>query len=498
MNSSRESFESFASFDTAAYASFDTGRSSDETSETVVMLPIKKFKASQDDDHYENAPLLDETGAMEGKDGNDTKVDSLLYLRWSGRRHCNMFRWQTSKNHSTHDRLRPYSYCCCFRTKKFFIITCLVLFILPLVSFVLFSLVYFSPVHLPAKSLEVPNYATSTVRLLTLNIFMRPPGVKNNANDYKEQRLDYIIEHILPSYDIITFQEAFAFANRRVDKLLVKAYDQGFYHHVASPRHYPWELAGDGGLLILSRFPIVQANRIEFSRGVHADWLSYKGALHALVQLNNNSLLHVYTTHTQASYDNAGSFNLDDTKVRLSQFARVHQFIAETAKDDDYPILLMGDLNVDAAVHNQSIPINVRPHESSLAYKMMMDVLRGKGIDLAELTNGTDSSILYSHPWRLDTLNDAVYKTFGYHPVTFGDYKTLDNGIFIPAETSLTSHNQLLTVQSIDRLLWADRKEKHSMKLTNITVEPFFVENKTFSFTQISDHYGLSAQLQLL
>jgi hypothetical protein len=101
---------------------------------------------------------------------------------------------------------------------------------------------------------------------------MRPPGVKNNADDYKEQRLDYIIEHILPSYDIITFQEAFAFANRRVDKLLVKAYDQGFYHHVASPRHYPWELAGDGGLLILSRFPIVQANRIEFSRGVHADW----------------------------------------------------------------------------------------------------------------------------------------------------------------------------------------------------------------------------------
>ncbi|CEJ00587.1 hypothetical protein RMCBS344292_14639 [Rhizopus microsporus] len=297
---------------------------------------------------------------------------------------------------------------------------------------------------------------------------MRPPGVKNNANDYKEQRLGYIIKHILPSYDIITFQEAFAFANRRVDKLLVKAYDQGFYHHVASPRHYPWELAGDGGLLILSRFPIVQANIIEFPRGMHADWLSYKGALHALIQLNNNSLLHVYTTHTQASYDNAGSFNLDDTKVRLSQFARVHQFIAETAKDDDYPILLMGDLNVDAAVHNQSIPINVRPHESSFAYKMMMDVLRGKGIDLAELTNSTDSSILYSHPWRLDTLNDAVYKTFGYHPVTFGDYKMLDNGTFIPAETSLTSHNQLLTVQSIDRLLWADH------------------------------HYGLSAQLQLL
>lgn len=154
---------------------------------------------------------------------------------------------------------------------------CCLIFIFPLLIWIIFCSIYFSPVSLPTNvspSLYQDVYKPSTTapRLLTFNLFMRPPGIKNNANDYKDERLDYIIEHLLPSYDIITFQEAFAFANRRIDKLLTAAFDQGFFFHVDSPRHYPWDLAGDGGLLLLSRFPIKKADRIEFSRGVHADW----------------------------------------------------------------------------------------------------------------------------------------------------------------------------------------------------------------------------------
>ncbi|KAK4511799.1 uncharacterized protein ATC70_003798 [Mucor velutinosus] len=407
-------------------------------------------------------------------------------------------------------------YCCCFRTRKSCLLVCLVACIVPLASFVIFCSVYFSPValpHIPVSSSSssssnghvdtVPTSLppTSSPRLLTFNMFMRPPGVKNNENDYKNERLDYIINHVLPLHDIITIQEAFAYANRRIDQLLIAAFDQGFYYHVASPRHYPWDLGGDGGLLILSRYPIKKADRIEFSRGVHADWLSFKGALHALIQVGDNKdqLVHVYTTHTQASYDNGGKLNLDDTKVRLSQFAHVHQFIQDTAQDDTHPILLMGDLNVDAAVHNGSLP-DVPSHDSSLAYTMMMDVLRGKGTDL-KLIGGENENdgLSYTSTWRLDNLTDVPYATFGYHPVTFGDYKKTPNGTLVPAETILTSHNQLLTVQSIDRLLWAgNRSQNHTMTLSNITVQRFFIDGKnasSYPFTQISDHYGLSAIL---
>ncbi|KAI7889118.1 Endonuclease/exonuclease/phosphatase [Mucor mucedo] len=341
--------------------------------------------------------------------------------------------------------------------------------------------------------------ATTAPRILTFNMFMRPPGIKNNKNDFKNERLDFIVQNILPAYDIITVQEAFAYANRRIDRFLAAAFKQGFYYQVASSRHYPWDLAGDGGLLILSKYPIQKSDRIEFPRGVHSDWLSFKGALHALVEIDSTHSVHVYTTHTQASYDNNGAINFDDTKVRLSQFAAVHQFIADTAKEDSHPILLMGDLNVDAAAHDTDIDVPSR--NSSLAYTMMMDVLIGKGTNLQLLVNDKNVSTVenktsYGDDWHLDGLTDMAYKSFGYHPVTFGDYKKLDNGTLIPAETILTSHNQLMTVQSIDRLLWYGKNDTR-MSVSHVVVENFFTKNDTtLPFTQISDHYGLSAVLE--
>ncbi|KAI8331282.1 Endonuclease/exonuclease/phosphatase [Choanephora cucurbitarum] len=284
---------------------------------------------------------------------------------------------------------------------------------------------------------------------------MRPPGIKNNGNDYKNSRLEYIIHNILPSYDIITIQEALHSLIDGIDQLRIAAFEQGF--------HY-------------------QSDIIEFPRGVHSDWLSYKGALHALVQLNETSI-HVYTTHTQASYDNGGKLNFDDTK----------------AKNDNHSILLMGDLNVDAAVHDGS-PIDTASVNSSLPYTMMMDVLKGKGTDLNLITNTSSNQkqIQYESTWLLTNLTDVVYSTFGYHPVTFGDYHRLNNGTLIPSETILTSHNQLLTVQSIDRILWSGNRDNNttSIRPCNVTIEPFFVDKSLLlPFTQVSDHYGLSASL---
>ncbi|KAG1344551.1 hypothetical protein G6F62_004443 [Rhizopus arrhizus] len=466
MDSRKSSLESF---DTAAHMIFD--RDSDDTSRTTIMQSLTSKSKREYDPHEEDAPLLDELDQFE-------LIEEEEIYKHRSNRSSSLFRRLL---------IKP----CCGCTKRSILGGCCLLIILPILSFILFCTFYFSPTHLPSP-VESKALSSSSARLLTLNIFMRPPGVKNNADDYKDERLEYIIQHVLPSYDIITFQEAFAFANRRIDKLIRQAFDQGFYYQVASPRHYPWELAGDGGLLLLSRFPIITSDRLEFPRGVHSDWLSFKGALHALVQLNNQSLVHLYTTHTQASYDNGGTFNLEDTKVRLSQFAAVHKFIAETAKEDRYPIVLMGDLNVDAAVHNASIDTPSRA--SSIAYTMMMDVLRGKGVDLDQFgqsrRDGQKPS--YAHPWRLDGLTDVAYDTLGHHPITFGDYRTLDNGTLVPAEVVLTSHNQLLTAQSIDRLLFASRSKHEPILPTQFAVEPFLVEKNTsnrYPFTQISGKY---------
>ena len=45
------------------------------------------------------------------------------------------------------------------------------------------------------------------VRLLTINMFLRPPGVNTTAegDDYKEGRLRYFIDNYLARYDVICF-----------------------------------------------------------------------------------------------------------------------------------------------------------------------------------------------------------------------------------------------------------------------------------------------------
>ncbi|KAI7902406.1 Endonuclease/exonuclease/phosphatase [Cokeromyces recurvatus] len=375
-------------------------------------------------------------------------------------------------------------------------------FLLVLFSFLLFCSLYFSPINYP-DPIYPDKTTNSTARFLTLNIFMRPPLIKNNWSDYKDDRLAYIEKYILPEYDVVAFQESFAFASRRKDQLITNARNMGYNYHVESPRKYPWQLGVDGGLLILSRFPIRQSDIIEYPRGQHSDWLSIKGALHALIELNATRKMHFYTTHTQASYDLNNVINEDDTTIRLSQFALLHSFIADTAINDNNPIMVVGDLNVDAAIHPKGVPITRRLNDSSPEYVKMVDVIKGTGV-LKRFVS-TDER-WFEHPWKLNDLKDIVYDHYGYHPITFGDYKIKEDGEIIPAETVLTNWDVLLTAQSIDRIFWSDR-QSNIIKPQLPQVQKFWVEEndrmsdeerKETKFTQISDHYGLSCEIHLL
>ncbi|KAL0093574.1 Endonuclease/exonuclease/phosphatase [Phycomyces blakesleeanus] len=376
------------------------------------------------------------------------------------------------------------------------LLLCISFSFLFLFSFLLFCAVYFSPAPLPSP--VVPDkVALSSANFLTLNIFMRPPGIQNNWSDYKDDRLDYIVRFVLPKYDVIAFQESFAFGTRRKDHLIKEARALGFNHHVESDRHFPWELAVDGGLLLLSRFPILESNVVEYPRGAHSDWLARKGALHSLIQLKPGYSMHIYTTHAQASYE---PDNMSDVHIRLSQFAGLHSLMRNTAKEDNFPILLMGDLNVDASVHKVDEPITRPSKESGYEYKLMMGVLSGEGAQIKE-----GGGRLYEDPeWSLQ-LEDIVYKTHKHHPVTFGDVIEVD-GEFVPAETVLTDASEMMTMESIDRMLWASRGSDR-FEVKSVVLEKFLIrENKALGddekeaipFTQISDHYGLSCVLEIL
>jgi hypothetical protein len=94
----------------------------------------------------------------------------------------------------------------------------------------------------------------STIRLLSYNVFLRPPPVKNNEDDYKNERLADII-HRLDEYDIVCLQEMFGSFSLRKQTLIKFAKQLGFFFIVEppSPSFYSSYLI-DAGLLILSRY----------------------------------------------------------------------------------------------------------------------------------------------------------------------------------------------------------------------------------------------------
>ena len=52
---------------------------------------------------------------------------------------------------------------------------------------------------------KMNNMRQDKLRLLTLNLFLRPIGISSTevGNDYKQERLEYFCKHYLEDYDVI-------------------------------------------------------------------------------------------------------------------------------------------------------------------------------------------------------------------------------------------------------------------------------------------------------
>lgn len=60
------------------------------------------------------------------------------------------------------------------------------------------------------------------MRLLTLNTFERPPPIKTNQDDFKEERFEDILKQ-LDSFDLVCLQEMFQTATFRVENMIQAA-----------------------------------------------------------------------------------------------------------------------------------------------------------------------------------------------------------------------------------------------------------------------------------
>lgn len=198
------------------------------------------------------------------------------------------------------------------------------------------------------------------VKLLTLNIFLRPPPIKNNENDWKDERLEDFCK-IIHEYDIICLQEMFGAFNSRKQSLIRAATKSGFFFYVdTSSPSFLSKYMVDGGLMILSRFPIVSFSFTQYRYGVIADSLAQKGLLYAKV-LIKDSFLHLFTTHLQASYLDSGESHFKvSCETRMAQMKQINHMMNDVLKLQYHKrdkIILCGDFNVDAQKYKYKKPV---------------------------------------------------------------------------------------------------------------------------------------------
>ena len=125
------------------------------------------------------------------------------------------------------------------------------------------------------------------LRVLTYNTFLRPYGINTNKSDYKKDRLVDMVEEF-KKYDVISLNEAFDTFTHRQHELCVRLDKAGFKYMVSSPKPGLCETKLiDGGVIIFSKFPIVDTKFFDYGTMGQSDGLTKKGVLYCRILIKN-------------------------------------------------------------------------------------------------------------------------------------------------------------------------------------------------------------------
>ena len=328
------------------------------------------------------------------------------------------------------------------------------------------------------------------MKILTYNISIRPDLPLSSSTEYQEDRLEMFVDHVLPNYDIVCLQEMFHVpltSRRRI--LIDEAKSIGFFWHHHSSKNSYFSPTIDGGLLILSKLPIVKTDFLNFDSAAFADWYATKGVLYCLVQCGptQGHFMHVFCTHLQATYT-------DETKqvsekVRAEQISQLTVFIDKCVgtsnKGPGWPIVVCGDVNVQCRTSAQD-------GSDSLEYQNMMKLLR-KGLGA-----------------RGEFIRDLAKEIDGQtHPVTYGEAHADHRGRIHTREKSLSDLDHLTknfenTNQSLDKMFWVPSIEREAIiKPITTSVNPMLIDRVSWdvkgnhNLSHLSDHYGIETTVAI-
>eukprot|EP00743_Colponemidia_sp_Colp-15_P005275 GILK01005674.1.p1 GENE.GILK01005674.1~~GILK01005674.1.p1 ORF type:complete len:365 (-),score=42.02 GILK01005674.1:172-1266(-) len=319
--------------------------------------------------------------------------------------------------------------------------------------------------------------STGSFSLLSYNLYIQPPGIKNNGNAYKDDRLRLFVDDYLSRFDIVCLQEVWRSVlpfDKRQETLIKQAISKGFLYHArpGPPNVFRLKFI-DGGLITLSRHPIVSHEWHPFDHGgIAIERFVTNGILYTKIQIGE-TFVHIFNTHLQSDQLTYHRVEGIGKSSRQLQMAELLALITKHTSQDSYPVFVLGDLNIEAL--NNS----VQPPTTTSEYSELLAFLGAR--DLAAEANG------------------------GRPPVTIGDSYMNENGVRTPVDTVMTGPDDWCAMQCLDYILLLNRPEltgrdsivdnSQSVSVHDVTVEKFLVKNQPFSI--LSDHYGISAVLEV-
>lgn len=174
--------------------------------------------------------------------------------------------------------------------------------------------------------------------VLTFNAALLPAAV---AATNQAERVRQMAPSLL-GYDVLVLQELFVDAWREALLADLSAHYPYRTDLVGRDRARGNPLRQDGGVVILSRWPIERQAQMTFDDVCSGtDCLGDKGVSYAAVR-KGASVYHVFGTHAQSEYGPGAE------RVRARQFELLREFVAAQRIPADEPVILAGDFNVVA------------------------------------------------------------------------------------------------------------------------------------------------------